>query len=353
MKEIRVGIIGTGNLANTHATHYNNVPGVQIAACCDLNRQRAEEFAKVHNVEKVYDTYEELVKDPTLDAVSVVTWNNSHCKISIAALEAGLHVLCEKPMAISAEEGKRMQAVADKKGKLLMIGFVRRFGLNTEIAKSYIDNGMLGNIYYAKTRCIRRVGNPLGWFADKSRSGGGPLIDLGVHMIDLARYLMGKPKAVSAYGITNNAIGPQSNVKHLYRYLSKDPLKVSDVEDFASAIVRFDNGAALQVEVSFNAHIGKDEISLELLGDRGGLTVEPEMHLHTVQNDIVTNIDPVYTVPKDAFAAFFAKEIEHFVACVRGDETVCRNPAEDGVELMKILDAIYKSAEIGGEVKID
>ncbi|MBE7062478.1 MAG: Gfo/Idh/MocA family oxidoreductase [Clostridia bacterium] len=353
MKEIRIGIIGTGNLAAHHAKNYNAIPGVALAACCDLNRERAEEFAKTHNVEKVYDTFEELVKDPSLDAVSVVTWNNAHCAATIAALEAGLHVLCEKPMAMNAEEGKRMQAAAEKSGKLLMIGFVRRFGINADIAKSYVESGALGNIYYAKTRCIRRCGNPLGWFADKARSGGGPLIDLGVHMIDLARYLMGKPCAVSAYGVTNNSIGPQENIKFHSRYTSKDPLKDSTVEDFASALVRFDNGAALQVEVSFNAHIEKDELSLELLGDKGGMTIEPELQLHTVQNDILSNVTPVYSVPKDAFSSFFAKEIQHFVACVRGEETVCRNPAEDGVELMKILDAIYKSAETGSEVKID
>ncbi len=353
MKEIRIGIIGTGNLAIHHARNYNDVPGVTLAACCDLNRERAEEFAKTHGVEKVYDTFEELVKDPTLDAVSVVTWNNAHCPATVAALEAGLHVLCEKPMALNAEEGKRMQAAAEKSGKLLMIGFVRRFGVNAEIAKSYVESGALGNVYYAKTRCIRRCGNPLGWFADKARSGGGPLIDLGVHMIDLARYLMGKPCAVSAYGFTNSAIGPQENIKHHARYTSKDPLKTSDVEDFASALVRFDNGAALQVEVSFNAHIEKDELTLEILGDKGGMTIEPELQLHTVQNDLLSNVTPVYSVPRDAFAAFFKKEIEHFVACVRGEEKNCLNPAEDGVELMKILDAIYKSAEIGGEVKID
>ncbi len=135
MKEIRIGIIGTGNLAYHHAIHYNNIPGVRLAACCDLNRERAEEFAQKHNVEKVYDTLEELVKDPTLDAVSVITWNDSHCRATIAALEAGLHVLCEKPMALSAEEGRAMKAAADKSGKLLMIGFVRRFGVNADIAK--------------------------------------------------------------------------------------------------------------------------------------------------------------------------------------------------------------------------
>jgi len=352
MKEIRIGIIGTGNLANTHATHYNNIPGVRLAACCDLNRKRAEEFAKNHNVEKVYDTLEELVQDPSLDAVSVVTWNNAHCAATVAALNAGLHVLCEKPMAMTAEEGRLMKKAAEENDKLLMIGFVRRFGVNAEIAKSYIENGDLGKIYYAKTRCIRRCGNPLGWFADKSRSGGGPLIDLGVHMIDLARYLMGKPKAISAYGITSNAIGPQENIRYHKRYLSADPSKTSDVEDFASAMIRFDNGAALQVEVSFNAHVEKDVISLELLGEKGGLTIEPELKMYTVKNDILTDITPVYTVPQDAFSAFFAREIEHFVACIRGEETECLNPAEDGVALMEILDAVYKSAEIGGEVKI-
>ncbi|MCU6339777.1 Gfo/Idh/MocA family oxidoreductase, partial [Enterobacter quasiroggenkampii] len=132
--------------------------------------------------------------------VSICTWNNSHAPIAIAALEAGKHVLVEKPLCMTVEEALAVQEAQKKSGKTLQIGYVRRYGTNTRVLKKFIDEGELGEIYYAKASCIRRLGNPGGWFSDKERSGGGPLIDIGVHVIDLCWYLMGKPKVKSVSG---------------------------------------------------------------------------------------------------------------------------------------------------------
>lgn len=350
MGKLKIGIIGTGNIAQQHASGYQLLEDVEIVACCDLNRDRAEEFAKRNNIPAVYASYDEMLAKAELDAVSVTTWNNAHMPASVAALNAGKHVLVEKPMAMNAEEGRIMKEAAEKNGKLLMIGFVRRFDPKTDIAKEYIESGEVGDIYYAKTKCTRRCGNPLGWFADKSLSGGGPLIDLGVHMIDLARYLMGKPCAVSVYGVTANKIGPMEDIKHHSRYLAYSAGSgVCDVEDFATAIIRFDNGAALHVEVSFSGHIAKEELSLEILGAKGGMTINPDLALYTVKHNLLVDETPRISVATDTFSNIFSLEIAHFVDCVKNG-TPCRNTADDGIALMEILDAIYKSAETGREV---
>lgn len=184
---------------------------------------------------KFYEDYKELLANPDVDAVSICVWNNQHAEISIAALNAGKHVLCEKPPAITVEQAEAMKQASIDNQKLLMIGFVRRFGSDVETAKDFIDMGVIGKIYYAKTACLRRRGNPGGWFSDKSRSGGGPLIDLGVHMIDLARYLMGKPNPVTVSGSTFNSIGMDEGVKGYNWYKSADFSPETNVEDMADA----------------------------------------------------------------------------------------------------------------------
>ena len=168
-------------------------------------------------------------------------------------------------------------------------------------------------------------------------------------MIDLSRYLMGKPKVVSVYGATFDKLGARTNVKAYDRYFASDRTDECTVEDFATALIRFDNGAVLHAEVSFSAHIEKDSLSLDLFGTKGGMKLEPEFEIYSEKYDYMANIKPVYTVPNNDFTAFFNKEMAHFVECIEMGKP-CRNPAEDGVELMKILDSIYKSSETKKEV---
>ncbi len=354
MRKIRVGIIGTGSIARAgHIKAYLAREDVDLVACCDIDKGRAEKFAEDFGFKGVYTDYKEMLQKENLDAVSVCVWNSAHAEVAIAALEAGVNVLSEKPMAMSAAEGMKMKEAAEKSGKLLMIGFVRRFGTKADIAKALVDGGELGKVYYAKTKCIRRCGNPGGWFADKNFSGGGPLIDLGVHMIDLARYLMGKPKAVRATGFTAGGIGAMQNIKNFSRYTASNAVTdVCNVEDFATALVHFDNGAVLHVEVSFCGYIEpKEELTLDVLGDEGGLRVEPDLKLFKQKYDRLMDVTPVYNMPPVQFNEMFGDEISHFIDCVKG-EAECRNTPDDGIELMKILDAIYESARTGKEVEI-
>lgn len=321
MEKLRIGIIGAGSISHFHMVGYQaNSDIAEVTAVCDLNFERAQEFAKKYNVPHVYGSYDEMLRDAPIDAVSVTTWNNAHAPATIAALKAGKHVLCEKPLAMNAREAQQMEDTAKEAGRLLMVGFVRRFAQNTDALKAVIDGGDLGEIYSSKVSVIRRWGNPGGWFSDKKRSGGGALIDLGVHIIDLARYLAGNPRPVSVY------------------------------EDAATALIRFDNGMVTYLNVTWVEN-AEDSSLMHFSGSKGGAQLEPVLEIYQDRHHYLTTTRPKLQYQGLDMNDIFTKEIRHFVTCAR-DGTPCLCPAEDGVWLMKILDAIYESAKTGHEVQI-
>lgn len=354
MKKLRVGIVGTGSLAGVHIQAYRTNPAVEITSVCDINGVRARQFASDNGIGRAYDDYRDMVQAGDVDAISIVTWNNSHAPIAIAALEAGKHVLCEKPPALNAAQAVQMAEAARRSGRLLMFGFVKRFSQYVQVMKEYIDKGELGEIYYAKTGYLRRCGNPGGWFAAKSLSGGGPLIDLGVHIIDLSMYLMGKPKPVSVFGNTDSSVGNRANIKgyssNWYKAVDFD-VKKNEVEDFANAIVKFENGASLYFETSWTMHIKKDLTYCRIYGDKGGAELEPEFEIYTEKNNYMLDSKPVLDSYTFEQGKSFSAEINHFVDCILNG-TPCICPAEDGVTIMKIFDAVYESARTGELVKL-
>lgn len=350
MEQLKVGIIGAGSISGNHLHGYAQLPQVKIQAICDLNRERAQKAADQYGAPGVYTDLNEMLAKEQLDAVSVTCWNNAHAEASIAALQAGVNVLCEKPLAMSAKQAQLMVEAEKQSGKLLMVGFVRRFFEGTIFVKDAVDNGDLGDIYWVRTGCIRRCGNPGGWFSDSKRSGGGPVIDLSVHMVDEARYLLGKPKAVSVSAATFNKIGSKANTKGVSWYKSQDYDGFCDVEDAATALVRFDNGAVLNVEVSWTLDTDNERTYFEMFGSKGGAVAEPYIKLMSSRSDYMTDLSPV--VDGEDVGAAFDKEIAHFIECIQTGQP-CRNPGQDGVELMKILDAIYLSAKEGREVYLE
>lgn len=343
--KLKVGVIGAGTISEHHIRSYVNNPNVELYAICDQLEQRARRKAEQYQVKKVYSNHQDLLNDSQVEAISICTWNDSHAPISIDALNAGKHVLVEKPLCKTVEEAIQVQEAVRKSGKVLQVGFVRRYGANTQILKQFIDEGELGEIYYAKASCIRRLGNPGGWFADKERSGGGPLIDLGVHVIDLCWYLMGRPKVKSISGNTYSKLGNRANVKNLSYYKATDySAEHNTVEDLANAIIRFENGASLFVDVSFTLHALKNEISAKLYGEKGGAEIEPELAVVTEKYDTIFNLQPQVNKLSFDFVQGFQNEINHFVDSCQGRKTTL-SPVEDGLEMMKILCGIYESAE--------
>ncbi len=354
MDKLKIAIIGVGGIAGVHYSAYKKLSNVEVYALCDINEKQLNKRGAEWGINRLYtDVNEMLAALPEIDAVSVCTWNSAHAYCTIAALNAGKHVLCEKPMCMSVEEALEMKAAQERSGKLLMIGFVRRSGNDCRIIKEFIDNDALGEIYYAKATYLRRNGNPGGWFGDKSRSGGGPLIDLGVHVIDLVRYLMGNPKPVSVYGVTFEKLGNRPNIKTGKAYLSVSAGNndICDVEDLASALIRFDNGAVISIEASFSLNIKNDEGCIQLFGTKGGAKLDPELELYGESNGYMTNTTLQARTAFD-FNGLFDSEIRHFISCIT-DGVSCIAPAQDGVDMMKILCAIYESARTGHEVVIE
>ncbi len=353
-KKIKVAIVGTGNISESHIHGYLNNPNVELYAFCDIRKERLEEMGKKYGVSRLYTDEAEMLKAlPEIDAVSVCTWNSAHAPCTIAALRAGKHVLCEKPMATNAAEAREMLRAAKENGKLLMIGFVRRFGNDCKIIKDFVDNGFFGDIYYTKATYIRRNGSPGGWFGNKEFSAGGPLIDLGVHITDLTRYIMGDPKPISVYGATFYKLGDRRELKDKKGYVassSRGDKDVFNVEDLATALIRYDNGAVVSIEASFSLNTKKDEGKIEFFGTKAGAKLDPELELYTDINGYMTNVDLCMPTAL-SFNGLFENEINHYVDCIINN-TECLAPAEDGVTLMEILDAIYESARTGHEVII-
>lgn len=350
MEKLKIGVIGVGNISNEHIQAYLKNPNVELYAFCDINKTQLKMMAEKYGVTRTFTDKDEMLALPELDAVSVCTWNSEHAPCTIAALNAGKHVLCEKPMATTVEEAIAMKEAAERNGKLLQIGFVRRFGNDCEVLQDFIQQDFLGEIYYAKATYLRRNGNPMGWFGDVSRSGGGPLIDLGVHVIDLTRYLMGNPKPVSVYGVTFRKLGNRSELKDQKDYVSASATDhdICDVEDMATAMVRYDNGAVLSVETSFSLNLKKPQGTIELFGTKGGARLDPELELYTDINGYMADVN-LCSPTALSFDGLFQKEIDHFADCILHG-TPCRAPAQDGIDIMRILRAIYKSAETGHEV---
>ena len=352
MKKLKVAVIGVGGISGGHITAYMANPNVELYAFCDINAERLKYMGERYGITRLYtDEAEMLAELPELDAVSVCTWNSAHAPCTIMALNAGKHVLCEKPMATNVEDAEAMKAAAEKNGKLLMIGFIRRFSRDCNMVSELIQKNELGEVYYAKAVNLRRNGNPGGWFGEKARSGGGPLIDLGVHSIDLVRYLMGKPRAVSVYGATYDKLGARADIKtpKFYVAASKTDHDICDCEDLASVLIRFDNGATLAVEMSFALNVGQEENSVQIFGTKGGVKMSmDEVQVFSQLNGYLSNVSFEGETGLDMKGGF-AGEINHFVDCIQTGAP-CRNSADDGIELMKILMASYESAATGHEV---
>jgi predicted dehydrogenase len=290
-----------------------------------------------------------MLEAEELDVVSVATPNKFHKALTIAALEAGCHVLCEKPMAMNAAEGREMLAAAKQAGKRLMINFSYRFTEHSQALKAQVDAGMLGQVYFARTVWHRRRGLPKfgGWFGQKALSGGGPLIDLGVHRLDLALWLMGYPKPVWVMGSTYNPIASA---------LAEEAGVEYDVEDLAVGMIRFENGATLELEASWATNIQEKELmETRLFGTKGGLVqrncnegYEFEAEIYVEQNGSHFDMKLHSSNRPD----WLKGAMYHLIDCIVKDQSHPA-PGEEGLLVMEILDAIYTSAAEGRPVRIE
>ncbi len=343
---VKVGIIGTGGIARgAHLPAYQKVPNVEIVAVSDVVEEATQSAAAQFNVPHVFTDFQKMLEMDEIDAVSVCTPNFMHAKASIAALEAGKHVLCEKPLALNAKEGQAMVDTAKRTGKKLMCGLNNRLRGDAQALKRFAEAGYLGDVYYARAQALRRRGIP-GWgvFIDKEKQGGGPLIDIGVHILDLALFIIGHPKPVAVSGQTYVKFGHRKDVVGL---MGQWDTKKFTVEDFAVGLVRFENGMTLTLESSFCANIEQREIfNFTLLGDKGGCQLDP-VKMFSEVNKTLIDMTPVH-LPQ---VRTHEREIQLFIEAIREDKPV-PIPAEEALMVTKILDGIYESSEKGKEVRI-
>lgn len=344
MAKLRVGVIGVGGIGfGTHLPGYARLSEVDIVAVCDTDESKLDRAVKEYKVPNAFVDFGEMLKMRDLDAVNVCVPNYLHASISMAALRAGKHVLCEKPLAMNAEEAQAMVDEAEKQGRLFMIGVCRRYEDQSEQLKKMVQSGELGHIYAANIGYMRRRGVPFwgDWFMDKSRAGGGPLIDIGVHILDLAWWLMGMPRPVSVTGSVYHKIGDY----RLGSANTKSNSSIYDVEDSAFAFIRFEDNQTIQLSCSWALNIEKNHSYCELYGTEAGAQLDP-LRIYTERNGRLTDVD----IATESIRSHY-REIEHFVDCIKNSKPVL-SPASEAVQVMRMLDAIYKSAETTAEVKL-
>ncbi|UFU01442.1 Gfo/Idh/MocA family oxidoreductase [Radiobacillus kanasensis] len=344
MRMLRIGVIGVGGIAQARhlPTFANMTDQVKIQAVSDLNQELAGKIAKQYGVPVVVENYEDMFEH--VDAVTICTPNKFHADIAIAALEAGKHVLCEKPMALSAREAERMVEASKRTGKVLFIGFHYRFMKESQAAKKVMDAGEIGKPLVVRVEALRRRKVP-GWgvFINKELQGGGSLIDFGCHHLDLALWLLGNPQPVEVSGATYQDLSTSGELVNTWGDIDANSF---EVDDHATAYIRFDNGATLFLETSWAANVADDKESVRISGDKAGIDVFPfavYQSKHGLLLDQVPNWLPGPDDPSVLQAANFVD------SCLGIQEAIVK--PEQALQTSRIIDAIYESSISGKSVR--
>lgn len=349
---IKLGIIGAGNIGQAHMKGFSELKDeAEVYGLTDVLVPLAHQRAKEYGIPNVYESVEAMLADPKIDAVVIGVPNRYHAGIAVQALQAGKNVLLEKPMSVSAEESKKIVRAHKESGKVLMMSHQMRWQWISMKVKEQVEKGALGNIYSAKTGWYRRKGIPGWgtWFTKMEDSGGGPLIDIGVHMLDLALYLMGNPKPVSVYGSTYAEFGPKK--KGIGNWGTPNWDGYYDVEDLATALIKMDNGSILSLEVSWAVNMDTtNQPFIHLMGSEGGASINGNRgKLLTEMFERPVDVD---LVPPEQGENERIRLSRHFLECVRENKEPITS-ALSGLTNNLILDAIYESSKTGKEVILD
>ena len=354
-RKLKVGIIGTGWIAESHIECYKQMPDVEIVAAADLIPGKAEAFMKRYGVEGVrfYPSHKEMLDAEDLDAVSVCTYNMTHAECTIYALEKGVNVLLEKPMCVTMEEAVAICRAEKKSGKILSIGFQPRFDENMKNVKNIVQSGILGDVYYIQTGGGRRRGIPCSTFIEKKTAGIGALGDIGCYSLDMVLNAVGYPKPLSVTGYTSDFFGTSTDV------LSEYDAKRFNVDDFAAAFVRLEGGIILDFRISWAMNMDTPGDSL-IFGKKAGLRIPstdcwngsiggPMTIYQTIAGNNVQTSVPV----KDNHGkGLFYQKVRSFLDAVRNGGTA-PVPTSQIIYNQAIISGIVKSAECGHEIQIE
>jgi len=340
MKELKVGIIGVGKIAKIfHLPSWHEQSKCKVVAISDADKEQLEKVSKKWSIDNCFNSYKELLKLKDIDIVTVATPNIYHAPQTIAALNSKKHVIVEKPFAVTLKDAEKMLAAAKRNRRLLMCAQHQRFRNVTIAARNIIKAKPLGDIYHVRALGIkRRVVPPQRSFIERKYSGGGPVFDLGAHLLDVAWWLMGCPAFRKVYGITQMRLGRLKNIKGACGEWSRDKF---DIEDWGAGIYKFSGGKTLYLEVSYLLNQNEDNMSIQFCGTKGGLRwpalILTRNYKGKPRNEV---IDP----GPDNLAS--RRQISHFVECVRENKEPLVKPQES-VEVVKMLEKLYKSNRTG------
>ena len=355
---LRVGVVGLGYAGEMHLKSFSRLPNVEPVALAGLEEGKLRELGGRYGVPNLYASWEELVARDDLDVVSVGAPNHLHAPIAISALEGGKHVLCEKPLARTGAEAEQIVEAARKANRVVHIAFTQRERGDVQVLKRNILEGNLGRVYHVKATWMRRNGIPgMGsWFTDKEMAGGGPLIDLGVHMIDMALYLMDEPEVESVSCATYAELGPRGRGS---RGADDDENKTVvgdayEVEDLATAFIRLSGGATLNLEAGWAAYReSSDDFGVTLYGTDGG--AEMRVRNYGTQDTVRIYTDvagvPAVVAPEITPREGHLSVARRFVETIRKGEYQGHD-GEDGLRRARVIDACYTSALENREVSL-
>lgn len=337
MKTLRMAIIGSGQIARvTHLPNYQSMPQVEVVGVSDVNIEAAKGLAEQFQIPAYYGDHIQMLEELKPDAVTICVPNRFHCSITLDALNAGCHVMCEKPPAITAEEAELMEKTADEKGLLLTYGFHFRHSEQVAILKKKIQQNEMGTIYHTKIQWNRRRGIP-GWgvFTNKSIQGGGPLIDIGAHMLDAALYLLDYPEIDTVIASSSDRIGKRGGTGLMGSW---DGERFT-VEDGVFGFIRFKDGTSLQMETAFAINQKEENLrNVQLYGDKLGASVFP-LEIYGETDGQLTNIDYPFLQMRD----WHMDCDRNFVGACLG-QTELLVTAKQGTYVQRLISALYNSA---------
>lgn len=351
MPQLRLGFIGAGAIAHIAAQSVQRHEQATIVAAHDVSAPRLKELCEKFQIANPYATADELLADDKVDAVYICVPNKFHASLAEQALNAGKHVVLEKPFAMNIEQARQVAAAAEQSGKKFMIAMNQRYRADSQKIRTLVDQGVLGDVYHAKAYWFRRAGIPrMGtWFGNKELAGGGALLDIGVHLLDLALYTMDNFKPVSVSGATYTRFGNRGLGEGGWGKSDRENIAF-DVDDFASAMIKMEDGATVTLDVSWACHTDEpSRMDVRLFGDEAGASLFPA---RIFRNDPMREDYDILEKPKADIAFPHCDRFHNFINAVLHDEPLC-TPIAQSLAVQQILDGIYESCRTGREIRID
>lgn len=333
MEKVKIGVIGLGGVAQlVHLPNLSKIQNAELTAVAEINKNRLQTIGDKFNVKQRFNNYQDMIDKSDIEAVIVATPTSTHKEIAIDCLNAGKDVLVEKPLARTFNEAKQIVDAAKKSKRKLMVGMNLRYRPDTMLLRSFLNSDEIGDPFYIKCGWIRKQSSSEKWFTKKEESGGGVIIDLGVHILDLALWLMDYPEVLSV------------SAQNFFHY-------TKNVEDTSICCVKCKNSSVISMEVSWSLPVEKDHFYLDVFGTKGSFSSNPFRLLKKVENDYINLTPALPDNPTVLFKKSYLNELKSFLGAIKGLNPVF-SPGEEAMQRMKIIEAMYESADKKHEIKL-